>query len=256
MALVPNVDGTPMTYEIAFQVKDPAAAKRLLPRLAIRSHDANVDLFVTGGTGPNDILGNAPEGWVIKDGYAILAPTKRLAQALADDAGTAALSSNATYVNDLAPLGDHVASLWIDAAGLKGIRASGPLFGKTSFGLFSDGRTALVVRMVPGAVEVVGSTTSSTGRTSSRATQMPSLPPETAVALELSGATEDARRGWAAYAHQIDAFRNDGDATAQTAFREQFGLQFPQDLEVLLGQDFLLVGADCRGRPALRCDVP
>ena len=64
---------------------------------------------------------------------------------------------------------------------------------------------------------------------------MPSLPPQTAIALEVSGAAENARRGWAAYAYQIDAFRNDGDATAQTAFREQFGLQFPQDLEALLG---------------------
>ena len=247
VALVPNVAGTPMTYEIAFQVKDSAAAKRLLPRLAARSHDANVDLFIKGSTGPNDILADSPEGWVIKDGYAILAPTKRLAQALADEAAKSALASNATYVNDLAPLGPHVASLWIDTAGLKGITTSGPLFGRTSFGLFNDGRTALVVHFVPGAIEVVGSTTSSTGRTTKRATQIPSLPPQTAVALEVSGAAENARRGWAAYAHQIDAFRNDGDATAQTAFREQFGLQFPQDLEVLLGNDFVVTGSPVAG---------
>src|SRR4051794_21743617 len=214
VALVPNVAGTPMTYEIAFQVKDSATAKRLLPRLAQRSRGANGDALVTGTPGQNDVLGSAPEGWVIKDGYAILAPTKRLAQALADDATKSALSSNPTYVNDVNALGDHVASAWIDAAGLKGITSSGPLFGMTSFGLFSDGRTALVVRMEPGAVELVGTTTSSTGRTDSRATQIPSLPPDTAIALEVSGAAADARRGWAAYAHQIDAFRNDGDATA------------------------------------------
>ena len=104
-----------------------------------------------------------------------------------------------------------------------------------------------MARVAPGAVEVIGTTTSSTGRTNGRATQMPSLPPQTAVALEVSGAAADARRGWAAYAYQIDAFRNDGDATAQTAFREQFGLQFPQDLEVLLGKDFLVAGAAVAG---------
>jgi len=77
---------------------------------------------------------------------------------------------------------------------------------------------------------------------------MPSLPPQTALAIEVSGAGENARRGWAAYAHQIDAFRNDGDATAQTAFREQFGLQFPQDLEALLGDDFVVAGASVAGK--------
>ena len=125
VALVPNVAGSPMTYELAFQIKDPAAAKRLLPRLAIRSRDANVDAFVEGGTGPNDILGDAPEGWVIKDGYAILAPTTRLARALADDAAKEALSSNTTYVNDLAPLGDHVASLWVDPSRTQGDQGIG-----------------------------------------------------------------------------------------------------------------------------------
>ena len=226
-------------------------------------------------------LDRAPEGWVIQDGYVILAPTQGDAKALAKAATSATLAEDPTYRDDLRPLGDHVASVWVDSARLK------PLAGKSGledefFFPYADlvggtGRTALVLRFTDSAAEVVGRTNLPDAQGSARVSQLGRLPENTMVGFEMTGAGDRAKRAWDAYSKELSSLSDasgddlsasgDTDATNPDAdrpldmaaeFKKDYGLTMPKDLISVFGTDFMFAAARTGGGThyAMRATMP
>jgi Protein of unknown function (DUF3352) len=253
IALVPNGGGNKLTYEIAAQVKDEAAAKRLLPRLAAKARSANAlrDVFSSELGVPSQ----SPAGWVLQDGYAILAPTQAIADDLATSATAADLADGRTYRQDVRPLGARVATLWADASALGGLADSelgDVLLVYSSLGMGQNGRTALGLRFTSSAAEVVGFNTARTG--TAHTAQLASLPADTMVGLEMTGAGEAARLGWAGYQKQFDPYPDVNDPREPVvdvagALKQHFGITMPDDLVNLFSADVLVAVGGSRAGP-------
>lgn len=228
--------GTPdrPNLALAVQVSDEAAAKDTLTKL-----------FACDKSAPTDVR--------MKDGYALLMPGGTADATLAaTEKGT--LAGNATFQGDMAALGEQgVASMWVDssvavkeianlapeAKSLTDLGALGGLGGlKTDGAATNVGRVAAALRFEPASIQLAGIVRGATGvkRATSKATEMATLPDDTAAALHVSDADSAIEKNWPAMKQQIAQLAGaDGSGDPVADFEDAFGLKLPDDLKALLG---------------------
>ena len=197
-------------------------------------------------------------------------------RALAKAATASTLADDPTYRDDLRPLGDHVASVWVDSARLK------PLAGKSGledeFFPYADvvggtGRTALVLRFTDSAVEVVGRTNLPDAQGSAQGQPARPAPGEHDGGLRDDRRRRSSEAGLGCVLEQpsslSDAFGDDlsasGDPDATNPdrpldmaaeFKKDYGLTMPKDLISVFGTDFMFAAARTGAAPTTRCARP
>lgn len=221
---------------VALQVTDEAAARAGLDRL----------IRVSPGE-------NKP-GYVIVDGYALLAESTDEAELAAADAESSALADAKGFAGDVAALEDGVAAAWIDAdaanrelgldrtadMGLPGLPGLAGLPGLPA--IAGSGRSTYVLRFDgPDALEVTGRLTGAESVAGLRrpVQGMGDLPASSIVALGLSGGRELVEAFFAA----LDKAPRTGDgptfADSVAQAEQELGLDLPDDLAVLLGSNIV-----------------
>jgi hypothetical protein len=186
-ALVPgDADKAPARLMVVVQTTDEAKAEASLTEALAASNEDHVSLAVSGG-------------------YVVLATTldlslrenpgdsadDALAQQLLDEAGKSSLADAAAYKDAVGPLGDSVATVWVDNKGVADVTsamASGLSLGAGALGLGpatgGTGTSVAVLRFDGAALELVGSTTDSTyAIPSGGVPALSSLPESTLVAV-------------------------------------------------------------------------
>jgi hypothetical protein len=231
----PRVFGAAGSVVVALQVTDEAKAKAGLDRLNA----------ATSGT---------KAGFVVRDGYALLAEKQSSADRAAKDAANGVLADDADFNSDLAALGDGVASAWVNMdamsslAGLTGVAGLGMfgVGGLSSGAKSTGGRTSYVLSFDgPDALEVRGA---STGASSVKAPDKPlhgfnELPEDSVVAVGLAGGNKMVAGFFDSLRATFDDKASGGpeggfDSMVADAERE-LGIDLPDDLGVLLGSNFV-----------------
>jgi hypothetical protein len=215
---------------VALQVTDAAKAEDGLRRLVAASQDR------VGGT--------ASVGFVVEDGYALLAESQELAETYARKAAEKTLAEDERYAGDVAELGDGVAAVWVDNAAAA---RSGNLLDPSSIvglgvgdGLGAEaGRTTMVARFDgPDVFEVVGSVTDigPAGWATHPVSGLGDLPESTVLAFGLADGDELAPR-------VVDALRTgtaaQGEQDMVARAEQELGIELPDDLAVLLGDNLV-----------------
>ncbi|ETK33899.1 DUF3352 domain-containing protein, partial [Microbispora sp. ATCC PTA-5024] len=205
---------------LAVQVKDEAAARSGLAK-----------------------LGAGHAGLAFRDGYALLAPTQRQADAYA---AAAPLSHDPGFDGDMKALGEQgVLSFWADlekvasAAGQESAAALQPLRGARLAGaLRFDGSYAELAGVARGGTLTTGSP---------RPVRIGELPASTVGAAAFSGLGDILGRQWPAIE---ETARSGAEGESFTRFveqaKQQYGLALPDDLVTLLGTS-LTVAVDEQG---------
>lgn len=215
----------------ALQVKDEDAAREGLRKLN-ESDDRNEDA-----------------GYVLRDGYAIIAKNQGDAQRLADAAAQANLGDAESFRGDMERLGDTgIGTLWMDAtkartiiSDLAAAAPGGATLPKAQLDQI-QGRYAFTVRFEGDDLEVVGQGVDlpAVPKTApGGGTGIAQLPDSSVAAVAFVGGADYLRDGWT---RLLDAAKSSGaDIEAQLGqLEQQFRVSLPEDLAVLLGDGFAL----------------
>jgi hypothetical protein len=222
------------TVVVALQVGDEGKARDGLDRLIASS---------TGSSKP---------GYVVQNGYALLAESKSLATSAADAVAKGTLADSSTFAKDVKGFDDGIATFWVDGeaasslssvANLYGIGLPGATGGKDTpvsrtrmvFSLRFDGPDVLeVAGRVKGSPEIAGPNVAVTG--------FADLPAGTVAALGLGGGEGVVDSAWTALRKQVDSTKGAGDSLdgAVRDAESQYGIKLPDDLKLLLGSNLLL----------------
>ena len=247
-AMIPGDDDADPNALLAMQVTDTDKAKTGLTKL----------LETGDGTG----------GFVITDGYALIAETTELAQQYADEAAKSALSDNDDFTASMNDLGDQgIASFWVSedayalladatsgmadgitggmadgmASGLTGVTgetAPGSLSSMEDLGLLG-GSQAFAVRFGDRYLEIasaqqrgdLGLTPSTTTNPAAK------LPESTLFEFSLANGKETIDNAWAKLSELASA--SDSTFTRDIRrFEKQTGLSILDDIGTLLGDGF------------------
>ena len=222
------------TVVVALQVGDEGKARAGLDRLIAAS---------TGSSKP---------GYVVQDGYALLAQTKPLATSAAAAVAKATMAGSSTFAADVKGLDDAIMTSWVDGAAasslgsvanLSGVGLPGVAGGKSSAlsrarlvsSLRFDGPDVLeIAGRVKGAPEIAGPNVA--------VHDFADLPATTVAAVGLGGGDGVVASAWKAMHKQIDGSKGAGrsldDAVGQA--ESLWGLHLPDDLELLVGSNLLL----------------
>ena len=188
-------------------------------------------------------------GFVINDGYALLAETKAIAEGAADDAASGTLADDDEFKADMDALGEQgIATGWMDVGGfLEEFAADAALDPAQADVLADTGqRMAATVRFDSDAVElatVAGFDGIDLPEADAGSNEIVDLPESTAFALSVSGGSEYLAAGWD---QMLDAEqrRCAGEVAGSTS-RTRPGSSVPDDLETLLGDNLLFaVGSE------------
>jgi hypothetical protein len=198
-------------------------------------------------------------GYAFSGDYALLASSQELAKKYADSADKASLADDGDFAADMDALGDlGVATAWADVAGL--IDAFGPrslagdLSGGADAGAVLDllkaraQRAAATFRFSSDHADIVTAVRADLPHSDVGENQIVNLPDSTVFAMSVSGGGDALAASWddiIAAQRQLD--RRIDDEIAQ--FEDKTGLNVPDDLETLLG-DNLLVAIDQDGLSA------
>jgi len=228
---------------VALQVGDEGKARAGLDRLIAASS------------------GSVKPGYVLQDGYALLAQTKAIAQSAADGVAKGSLAEAPGFAGDIKGLDDGIATFWFDgsaAGSLLSVANLGGMGMLGSAGASAGDVSALSkVHMVytlrfdgPDVLEMVGKVT---GGEKIAAAKHPvkgftTLPASTVAAFGLSGGDAAVDSGWKAFKKQMDTTPGMGDSIDQglAQAERQYGLHLPADLKLLFGSN-LLVALDGSG---------
>lgn len=189
----------------------------------------------------------AGDGMAIGDGWAYLTDSDAHAQAMLAAARSAPLSDNDVYVDDIDALGDPgVATAWVDVVRTAKIRSSiDPslgLPGATSAlgsGAALTGHGAFALRFEGAALEVFGGFHGGTPAiTLPAGTGVEALPSDSVLAVGAAGAGPAFAQQWPTISQSVSAATGGEDGLDQ--LEQSTGLQFPDDLEALLGKRFAL----------------
>lgn len=218
---------------VALQVSDAGKAEAGLRRLVDASQDG------VGGTGS--------VGFVIDGDYALLAESQELAETYARKAADKALADDDRYASDVAELGDGVAAIWLDNAGIAEAAAA------DAFGLgvgslagggdgSASGRSTMVARFAgPDVFEVVGSVAGAepAGWSTHAVEGFGDLPASTVLAFGLADGSELVPRMLDAFEEAMPGGQGAGMDEALREIEDETGLELPEDLQVLLGDNLL-----------------
>jgi hypothetical protein len=225
------------TVVVALQVGDEDKARAGLDRLIAASS------------------ASSKPGYVVQDGYALLAQTKPLAQSAADAVAKGTMAEAPTFAADIKGLDDGIMTSWVDGsaasslgpvANLYGVGLPGVTAGAGGKGsalsrarlvssLRFDGPDVLeIAGRVKGAPEIAGPNVA--------VHDFADLPATTVAAVGLGGGDGVVASAWKAIHKQIDGSKGAGrsldDAVGQA--ESQWGLHLPDDLELLVGSNLLL----------------
>jgi hypothetical protein len=235
------------TVVVALQVGDEDKARAGLNRL----------IAATPGSKP---------GYVVQDGYALLAENTKLAQSVADGVQKGTLAKAKTFAADIGSLDDNIATFWIDGdaatslasvanlygvglPGAAGAGASGAV-GKKKNPALTGWRVVFSLRFDgPDVLELAGTIKH---RTNISDPNVPlkgfaNLPPSTVAAIGLGGGDSLVDHAWKNIGQGIDS--SAGADSFDNAVRQAealYGLKLPDDLKLLLGSN-LLVALDSSG---------
>jgi hypothetical protein len=223
------------TVVVALQVGDEGKARAGLDRLIASSP------------------GSSKPGYVVQDGYALLAESKPLAASAAEAVAKGTMADSSTFAEDVKGLDDGIATFWVDGeaanslssvANLYGIGLPGATAGKGSpvsrvrmvFSLRFDGPDVLeVAGRVTGSPEIAGPNLAVKG--------FADLPASTVAALGLGGGEGVVDSAWTALRKQVDSSKGGAGDSLDDAVRDaesQYGIHLPDDLKLLLGSNLLL----------------
>jgi Protein of unknown function (DUF3352) len=222
------------TVVVALQVSDEGKARDGLDRLIAASS------------------GSSKPGYVVQDGYALLAESKPLATSAADAVEAGTLAGASTFAADIKGLDDGIMTSWVDGAAASSLSSVANLAGvglpdvagvhgsalsraRLVSSLRFDGPDVLeIAGRVTGAPAVAGPNVAVQG--------LADLPATTVAALGLGGGDGLVDSAWKAMRKQVDSSKGAGssvdDAVGQA--EKQYGLHLPDDLKLLLGSNLLL----------------
>ncbi|GAA4207161.1 DUF3352 domain-containing protein [Microbispora amethystogenes] len=217
LAVLPSADGGDPVGAIAVQVRDEAAARAGIARLGLRD-----------GKG----------GLAFRDGYAVIAPSQKLA----DQYVTAApLSGEPRFADDLRTLGEPgVLSFWADVE--KSVEAAYPRRdgAEPLFDRVKGMRFAGALRFSGDYAELAGITRG--GKTAPgrpEPVRIGELPATTVAAASFSGLGDLLREQWPSIEQAANGAGGGPYAETLDAAR-QYGLSLPDDLVTLLGRNLTL----------------
>ncbi len=199
--------------------------------------------------------GSSSFGFVITDGYAIIAKDKATAQRLSDAAAKSSLSSSSTFSSDTSALGPTGVALgWVDLHGLaqlgKAYLAHNSDVGNAlnASGLVNvnaiTGREAFVVRFDPSYVELDArtfGTKPAATKPAPTSSLLSTLPEDTIGALSINGGSDAVAKAWTKLQADLSSSMFGtviNDELAQV--EAQYGIAIPADIETLLGSQFVV----------------
>jgi Protein of unknown function (DUF3352) len=215
-AALPPVSGRQPVVEGVLQVKDEAAFKAAAPKLLGR------------------------RGYVLRDGFVIVADDAASAQRISTSAAKADLADDPDYTLDTSNLGDRVVTGWYDAS-----RAAS-LVSKASEGF--KGRGTFAVHVESNAVELVANQTGGNASSAGKVALLPKLPSDTVAAVEVTGIGQLVMSQWAQLMTSMKATGVNPTQLIDT-YEKQYGIKLPDDLSTLLGSDTLAAVTASGGKP-------
>jgi hypothetical protein len=246
VAVVPGTgkDAKEPDTQVVLQLSDEGKAKTALPKLVAKDDSGD------------------RTGFVIRDGYAVLAETQALADRFAKAADGGGLASDAGYKADMKELGGGIASAWVDLPALLeyGVDRAAALTGGRSRGAPTDqeqlrqvldqldpaARFTAGVRFTGGHLEARGRVTGVTADVplgADRGNPIAKLPEDTVAALGVNGLDAYVPRAWEAMSKALAARPGDDEPSLDEIadqFGDRYGIALPEDLKTLLGRSLVL----------------
>ncbi|WP_427384196.1 hypothetical protein [Janibacter sp. G56] len=177
--------------------------------------------------------------------FAVCSSDARVARRMATRAAQAPLAEAATYVGDLARIGDPgVASVWLDGARINAALAAAGPGREGAPRALESGRLVAGVRFTPDSLElagrfVSGATAPANAEAGPRAgTGIDDLPADTVAALSVNGLGAALSDWWSEFEDGIEG--QPQVANTLTRFEEEYGLDPSRDLGALLGEQTTL----------------
>jgi Protein of unknown function (DUF3352) len=224
------------TVVVALQVGDKDKARAGLDRLIAASS------------------GSVKPGYVVQNGYALLAQSKAIAQSVADGVAKGTLDKSKTFAADIGGLDDGIATFWVDGSAASSLSSVANLAGVSDLGVasaasaknpaVSKARLVYTLRFDgPNVLEFSGSVK---GVPEIAGGNVPvknfaELPATTVAAMGMGGGSDLVDKSWKSLRKQVGAM---GDAdmfdSSVAQAEQQFGLKLPDDLKLLLGSNMLL----------------
>ncbi|MGH3343136.1 MAG: DUF3352 domain-containing protein [Carbonactinosporaceae bacterium] len=244
VAVLPPASGGPPEPVAALQVTDEDEARRgardLLDTMAANSGNS--------GSGED-------AGLVVRDGYAIVAQSQRVAARAVDHAESRSLADDPAFTADVASLGTPgVATTWVDMARL-GKQLSRALPGQLQgvAGAAYSGRMAYTMRFDAGYAELAGRMFGWKGAPELSGTapnHITELPANTAAAYGLTHGDQHLAAAWQRFDKLLRQVQPGMGLNALATQLEAFyGIRLPDDLQTLFGSSFVLAidGQDLGG---------
>ena len=243
-----RTDAQSPTMVVVLQVGDEGKARDGLDRLIAAS---------TGADKP---------GYVVKNGYALLADSTSIASSAADAAGKSTMAGSATFAKDIKGFEDGIATFWVDGSAASSLTSVANQFGVglpgVAGGKGSDLSRARLVTSLrfdgPDVLEVAGRVKGSPEIAGPNAAVkgFADLPASTVAAIGLGGGEGVVDSAWKAARQQAHSAKGGGAALdgAVDQAERQYGIHLPDDLKLLFGSN-LLVALDRTGLDSLNLNL-
>jgi Protein of unknown function (DUF3352) len=191
-------------------------------------------------------------GYVVKNGYALLADSASIATSAADAMAKGTMADSATFAKDIKGLDDGIATFWVDGSAASSLSSVANLYGVGVPGLTSAKGSGLSrARMVtslrfdgPDVLELAGRVTGSPEIAGPNVAVkgFADLPATTVAAIGLGGGEGVIDTAWKAAHQQADSSNGAGSALdgAVAQAESQYGIHLPDDLKLLFGSNLLL----------------
>ena len=232
VAAIPAADGDEPDGLVVLQVSDEDAARENLPALS--------------ECGFADMAPDAPGGVAFVGEYALLAETQELADGFAAAAEKSPLSADADYTADREALdGEGLASAWVDLEAV-GESLSDSDDGRdyaeaaALSGLGDISSVAMSLRTNSDSLEVAVAADGVPAGFGDTAEAVQTLPDSTLFAHGFAGGSDLIEAGWAQLSENLNRTEPGAVDRFTRDLETSTGLQFPDDLQTLVGDDFAL----------------
>ena len=246
-------DAQALTPVAAIQVTDESAALDDLRIVVDDDQVAAADgyVVVTGDVSELGDIADAGTPLLPSDG----AVASQTASEIVDAGEAESLAASSAFTDAFDRLDEGLATFYLDG---EGMATAGdyltPLLGGGEVGasdpfaqLAESGQTAAVLRAEPDAIELVGWSSAEPPGGTAPVSLVGDLPDSTLFALEVTGGAESVAKQWEELRDDAEQDLPAGSFERMLAQLEaQFGVQLPDDLQTLVGDD-VLVAVDGEG---------